>query len=160
MPHSTEKAHTNNKTPDTSPDPSTLTGQSLEVYQGRFTERSFWSKLKRATHTAGDKAIYSSLTLYYTAQSPHTPTWCKGVIYGTLGYFISLIDLIPDLTPVLGYSDDITLMLTALATLATHITPEIQDKARETTNRVLGSTKPDSAPAPVAAENESGHSTV
>ncbi|ABC31967.1 uncharacterized conserved protein [Hahella chejuensis KCTC 2396] len=92
-----------------------------------------WKKVSAAASAAGVTTVEHALTLYYTAASPNTPMWCKTVIYGALGYFISLIDGIPDLTPILGYTDDLTVMAGAIATIAAHITPEIRHQAQEKT---------------------------
>ncbi len=100
-------------------------------------EKSFWSKVKNSTSSAGYEAIHNALILYYTARAKETPLWCKTVIVGALGYFISLIDAIPDLTPILGYTDDISVMIAAVAALATHITPEIRDKAKEKADKLF-----------------------
>ena len=75
--------------------------------------------------------------LYYTLNAPNTPLWCRTVILGSLGYFISLIDGIPDLTPFLGYSDDIVILSAAVATLSQHITPEISLKASQKADIIL-----------------------
>lgn len=105
-----------------------------------YSEKSFWNKIKTSAKAAGDKTIYNVLVLFYTMRAPDTPLWCKGVILGTLGYFISVIDAIPDLTPILGYTDDLSLIVTAIGTLAAHITPEIEEKARNKANMLLGET--------------------
>lgn len=94
-------------------------------------EKSFWKKITNSASAAGHEAIYNAFVLYYTAREKETPLWCKTVIAGALGYFISLIDAIPDLTPVLGYTDDVTVMIAAIGALAAHITPEIKEKAKE-----------------------------
>jgi uncharacterized membrane protein YkvA (DUF1232 family) len=49
-----------------------------------------------------------------------------------------MIDGIPDLTPFLGYTDDISVMAAAIATVSQYITPEIKQKARTKTNALLG----------------------
>ena len=100
-------------------------------------EKSFWGKIKISTSSAGYEAIHNALILYYTARAKETPLWCKTIIVGALGYFISLIDAIPDLTPILGYTDDISVMIAAIAALATHITPEIRDKAKEKADKLF-----------------------
>lgn len=52
--------------------------------------------------------IYSCLLLYYAVESPRTPLKAKVQIYGTLGYLILPLDLIPDLLPIVGYVDDLS----------------------------------------------------
>ncbi|MCP5207470.1 MAG: DUF1232 domain-containing protein [Hahellaceae bacterium] len=102
-------------------------------YQKLYSEKGLWHKIKNTARAAGEKTIYQVLVLFYTMREPSTPVWCKGVILGTLGYFISLIDAIPDLTPIIGYTDDITLIVAAIGTLAAYITPEIEAKAKAKT---------------------------
>jgi uncharacterized membrane protein YkvA (DUF1232 family) len=105
--------------------------KSDENVTTEISEKTFWGKVKKSTTSAGYEAIHNALILYYTARAKETPLWCKTVIVGALGYFISLVDAIPDLTPILGYTDDISVMIAAVAALATHITPEIRDEAKE-----------------------------
>ena len=69
------------------------------------------------------------LQLYYTSQSPTTPVWVKGIVFGALAYFINPIDAIPDVIPIAGFSDDLAAALTAIASCSVHITPEIKKEA-------------------------------
>ncbi|PID43958.1 MAG: hypothetical protein CSA52_03285 [Gammaproteobacteria bacterium] len=105
---------------------------------GSFNEIRFWSKIGSAFQSAGQKAVFYSLVLYHTARAEETPSWAKGVILGALGYFVTLIDAIPDLTPILGYTDDLSIMVAAIGTIAAHITPELKKKAQEQTERLFG----------------------
>ncbi len=75
--------------------------------------------------------LFRVLSLYNTLRAPETPLWCRGVILGSLGYFLSTIDGIPDFTPVLGFSDDMTVLAAAIATVGHHITPEIKRQSRQ-----------------------------
>jgi uncharacterized membrane protein YkvA (DUF1232 family) len=82
--------------------------------------------------------VENALVLYYTARSPNVPRWAKATIYGALGYFVTPIDAIPDLTPLIGYTDDLGVLAAALAVVLAHVTPEIRAKARERTRSWLG----------------------
>ncbi|WCY74099.1 YkvA family protein [Pseudomonas aeruginosa] len=77
-------------------------------------------------------SIFHQRQQYYAATDSDTPTWAKTTIYGALGYFISPIDVIPDITPIVGYTDDIGVLCAALAATATHIKAEHVTKAKET----------------------------
>ena len=101
-----------------------------ERFRKDYSEDSFWAKLARYAKTAGRQTVESALQLYYASLAPETPAWAKGVIYGALGYFISPIDIIPDLIPG-GYTDDLGILAAALAAVAMHITPEIRTRAAE-----------------------------
>src|SRR5690554_7055623 len=84
-----------------------------EQYITQYSGERLQQKLKRYGRKAGMEVVERALTLYYTARAPEAPVWCKTALYGALGYFISLIDGIPDLTPVLGYTDDLAVMAAA-----------------------------------------------
>jgi uncharacterized membrane protein YkvA (DUF1232 family) len=100
------------------------------AFEKAFSERGFWDKVLKYAKAAGYEVIEKALWLYYAAQSPQTPVWAKTTIYGALGYFIFPLDAIPDLAPVLGYSDDLGVLTAAVVAVAVHITADI--KARST----------------------------
>jgi|SRR5579885_884082 uncharacterized membrane protein YkvA (DUF1232 family) len=97
----------------------------------QYSDKSFWDTLKAYALAAGRDVIEKALILYYTARSPATPAWAKAAIYAALGYFVSLIDAIPDLTPIIGYADDLGVLVAAIATVASTITPEIREQAAQ-----------------------------
>lgn len=106
-------------------------GEDKLLEQATFTEKSFWDKLKSFAKTAGQDVVERALCLYYAAQKPDTPLWAKTVIYGALTYFISPLDAVPDITPVLGYSDDLGVLVSALLTVAMYVNDEVKQQARE-----------------------------
>jgi len=75
-----------------------------------------------------------ALQLYYALKEPGMPLWAKTVIVGALGYFISPVGAIP----VVGYSDDLGVLLAAVVTVASCITDEIKAKAETQAFRWLG----------------------
>jgi len=85
------------------------------------------------TNTAmmGARVVYASLLLYYAAQQPATPRWAKSTIVGALGYLLSPIDSVPDLTPFLGFTDDLGVLMFALVTIACYITDDVRILARK-----------------------------
>ena len=101
----------------------------------RYSDESFWVKLKRYAIVAGREVVERALTLYHVARDSDTPTWAKTVIYGALGYFIAPLDAVPDFTPIVGYSDDLLILSAAVATVALHITPEVRAQARHRLDR-------------------------
>ncbi|MBG6220035.1 MULTISPECIES: DUF1232 domain-containing protein [unclassified Janthinobacterium] len=105
--------------------------QADKQYAKKYTQDSFWDKVVKFARTAGREVIEKALWLYYAAQQPNTPLWAKTAIYGALGYFISPIDAVPDITPVIGYADDLAVLAAAVATVATYITAEVKESAAE-----------------------------
>ncbi|HWK69353.1 MAG TPA: YkvA family protein [Burkholderiaceae bacterium] len=100
-------------------------------YRSAYSTSRFWKKLGPRARSIGRGALEKALYLYYAVQNEHTPKWAKRVIYGALGYFIFPLDAIPDLAPLIGYTDDLSVMTAALATVALYITPEVKAQARQ-----------------------------
>ena len=94
-----------------------------------YSEAGFWQKLNTFARKAGHDLVEKSLQLYYAAESPDTPTWARGVIFGALAYFVAPIDAIPDVTPGIGFADDLCVLIGAVSAVAAHITPEVKDQA-------------------------------
>lgn len=107
-------------------------------YEKAYNEKSFWAKTQEAVQQAGREVIEKALVLYYVGNDPKTPTWAKAVIGGALGYFIFPLDAIPDLTPVVGYSDDIGVLFAASASLGLSITKKHIAQAKKKTKELFG----------------------
>lgn len=95
-----------------------------------YTESGFWDKVANYAKVAGKTVIEKALYLYYATTSADTPIHAKAVAVAALAYFISPIDAIPDAIPVGGYSDDLAVLITALATIAPYITEDVTQKAQ------------------------------
>ena len=100
-------------------------------FAAEYSERSFWAKLADYALAAGREVVEKALVLYYAASDADTPGWARATCVGALGYFISPLDAIPDLTPVVGYSDDLGVLVLAVATIAAHVKPQHEAKAAE-----------------------------
>ena len=64
-----------------------------------------------------------------------TPKWAKAVIAAALGYFILPTDAIPDVIAMIGFTDDLSVLLGAASTVAKHTTDEHKRKAAEKMNK-------------------------
>ncbi len=62
------------------------------------------------------------------------------LITAALGYFIFPADAIPDIAPLVGFTDDFGVLMFALTQISENITPEIREKAKEKLNAWLGET--------------------
>ncbi|MEK0178630.1 YkvA family protein [Microcoleus anatoxicus] len=92
---------------------------------------TFWLKLKKLALTAGKEVIEKALILYYTAQNPKVPGWAKGVVIGALTYFISPVDAIPDVLVGIGFTDDLGVLLAAIATVSVYINADTKQQAKQ-----------------------------
>lgn len=111
---------------------------SENEFEKEFSDDSFWEKTKNYARVAGEAVLEPALKLYYSAQDSDTPTWAKTTVYGALGYFVSTIDAIPDITPIVGYTDDLGVLVAATAAVAVHIKNEHSEKAKETLKQWFG----------------------
>lgn len=102
------------------------------AFEKDYSDDSFWDKVKNYAKSAGEAALEPALKMYYAATDVDTPTWAKTIIYGALGYFISPLDVVPDITPLVGYTDDVGVLCAAVAATASHIKAEHVAKAKET----------------------------
>ena len=103
----------------------------------KFREQSFWKKVRAYAAVIGCPLLCTAFKLFYALKNPKTPTWARGVIYGALGYFISIIDAVPDITPIAGYSDDALVLAAALATLAVYVDDKAKQAAREQVRKLI-----------------------
>jgi uncharacterized membrane protein YkvA (DUF1232 family) len=103
--------------------------KSLKNQTADYSDDRFWNKVTLYAATAGVEVIEKALWLYYAAQKPNTPKWAKRSIYGALFYFINPFDLLADLTPLLGFSDDMAILALAVTTVALYIDDDVKKKA-------------------------------
>lgn len=104
--------------------------QNQNEYSKKYSEKNFFDKVLNCAQKAGISVVYAGLILYYTLQKPITPIWAKTAIIGALGYFISPIDAIVDITPVIGYSDDLGALALAITAVAMFIDEEVKNNAK------------------------------
>lgn len=71
-------------------------------------------------------------------KSPQVPRWARAAVWGSLAYLLLPFDVIPDLTPFLGYADDLGVLGAAILVVVSRITPEIRAGARDRAARWLG----------------------
>lgn len=104
--------------------------EQLNRYKKYFSDSQFWQKLQSSAREAGLKTVYTALLLFYAYRRPETPFWARSIILGVLGYFLAPIDLIPDLSPIIGYTDDLSVLVFGLITIGIHVNAEVRTKAR------------------------------
>ncbi|HAO40055.1 MULTISPECIES: YkvA family protein [unclassified Afipia] len=97
--------------------------------------RNFWLKLKRvATKLPFAEDL---LAAYYCAFDRETPRHVQVALLGAIAYFVLPFDFVPDMLPVLGFTDDAAVLATTIRMVASHITPEHREAARKAMARGL-----------------------
>lgn len=120
-------------------------------FEVAFSEKGFWRKLKRYAKSAGTEVVEKALLLFYAAQEEKAPAWAKGTITAALGYFIVPLDAITDLAPVVGYADDLGVLVLAIAAVATYINDDVREKTARKMRDWFGEEEHD------VSSSESGH---
>ena len=96
--------------------------------------RDFWGKFRRLA--ARIPFAEDLLTAYYCAFDRHTPTHVRVALLGALAYFISPLDVLPDLLPIVGLTDDAAILAGAIKLVWDNIQPAHRDAAREALARL------------------------
>ena len=99
--------------------------------------RRFWIKLKKVV----GKLPFAEdlLGAYYCAFDRQTPRHVQAALLGAIAYFILPFDFIPDMLPVLGFTDDAAILATAIRLVSAHILPEHREAARAALKRGIES---------------------
>ncbi len=100
-------------------------------FEAAYSDPGFWEKLSGYAKTAGKEVVSKALLLYYAGQEEKAPAWAKATIVAALGYFIAPLDAIVDITPAVGYADDLGVLVLALAAVASYINEDVQAKTAE-----------------------------
>lgn len=103
----------------------------FKKYSSYFNPQGFVRFIEKHFKKAGVQTIYTALLMYFAFQRKETSGWAKNIILGCLGYLIAPIDGIPDLTPVLGLTDDIGVLSFGLVMIACYINNDVRVEARK-----------------------------
>ncbi len=101
--------------------------QNLTPYRSSYSESGLWNKLSKFASKAGRTLVENVLILWYAL--PKASTSDRAVIIGTLGYFISPVDAIPDFLPG-GFVDDALVVATAVAKVRLSASPDVISRAK------------------------------
>lgn len=103
-----------------------------------FSPATFLPALRRRVRRISAPLLYSALLMFYAFRRAETPAWAKRIVLGALVYLLSPFDAIPDLSPILGYTDDLGVLSYGLVMIAAYINPEVRSSARQTLTSWIG----------------------
>lgn len=102
----------------------------VEKYQQHFDKNmalKLMVKLRKATRNkpkvvagAAGAVVNSLGSLISALDNPATPTKMKALIIGAIGYILLPLDLIPDVMPAVGYTDDLASAAGVVAAVAAY----------------------------------------
>ncbi|KCZ54282.1 hypothetical protein HY29_14700 [Hyphomonas beringensis] len=102
---------------------------TIKGADGRFTpqsiernERTAQGLVPKLLKVAGKIPFADDLAAaYFAARDPDTPLKAKGVLFAAAAYFVMPVDLMPDFIAGLGFTDDATVLATALGIVGMHV---------------------------------------
>jgi uncharacterized membrane protein YkvA (DUF1232 family) len=99
-----------------------------ERKQEERVRRDFWAALKRA----GRRIPFAedAVAAFYCATDARTPKSARMTLFAALAYFIAPFDLVPDMLALIGFGDDMAVLLGVVAVLKANLTDEHYEKAR------------------------------
>lgn len=103
-----------------------------------YSEESFFEKILGYAKAIGANLIYKALQLYFVLQKPGVPATEKAIIIAALGYLISPLDFLPDIVPVVGYSDDAVAVGLAIVKASMYIDEEVNMQAKLKLDDIFG----------------------
>jgi uncharacterized membrane protein YkvA (DUF1232 family) len=90
--------------------------------------RAFWPKFRR--FAARLPFAEDLVAAYFCAFDRDTPRRVQVALIGALAYFVLPFDFIPDMLPLIGFTDDAAVLATAIRLVSTHIRPHHREAAR------------------------------
>lgn len=105
--------------------------EKFDKYKSAYSEKGLMIKISRFAKKAGLNTTYYVLLLYCMLVSSAISLADKAIVVGALGYFISPLDVIPDLILGTGFLDDASVLVLTLGTVVNSITPSIKEAAKK-----------------------------
>lgn len=115
-----------------------ITEKELQKYEQHYSDGGFLEKLTKYGKIIGINALYKAVQLWFVMQKPDVPAGTKAVIMGALGYLIAPLDFLPDIMPVLGYTDDLVAITFALIKVQGYIDEEVERKSKNLLTKIFG----------------------
>lgn len=120
--------------------------ETLHSYSDRYNPDEMWEKLKTQAAKAGHELVVMVLTMYYTIRdriqnsnvASDIPMTDVLLLAGAIAYFVCPADLIPDILPAIGYTDDMSALTFAYKKAYGIFTTAAKGTALEKTAELLG----------------------
>ena len=90
--------------------------------------RGFWPKIRKVASQVPFAA--DALSLWWCARDPATPMAAKGMMMAALAYFVLPTDVIPDVLPALGMTDDAAVIAAVIAIVGKNLKARHKDAAK------------------------------
>lgn len=100
----------------------------------RIVKGGFWPKIRGAA--AGLPFAEDAVAAHYCAFDRETPNSVRLTLIGALAYFVMPVDLVPDVMPILGFTDDAGVLSAAIMAVGSHMDERHRAAARAMLDRL------------------------
>ena len=111
--------------------------KEVEKHVDHYSDEKFIKKAKNGGKGLGFKALSAATTLYAALKSDQMSRSNKLIILGALGYFIFPFDIVADILPLVGLSDDAFIIIAALTKVYSSITDEMKAEGEQMAAKIL-----------------------
>lgn len=118
-------------------DEAQINDRALVEYEKEYSERGLKDKIAKYGKVIGAEVLYKALQLWFVLQSDDVPASTKAIVMGALGYLIAPLDFLPDLTPLLGYSDDMVAIAFALVKVQGYVDEDVKMKSKNMLSKIF-----------------------
>lgn len=87
-----------------------------------------WTTVMRAARAI--PFMEDVIAAWFCAIDPATPRRVRLTLLAALAYFVAPVDLLPDVMPLIGFTDDAGVLMAAIALVGGHITDDHRVRAR------------------------------
>lgn len=94
----------------------------------KTVREGFWPKIGRVA--AGLPFAEDAVAAHYCAFDRETPNSVRLTLIGALAYFVMPADMVPDVLPVIGFTDDAGVISAAIMAVGSHIGEQHRAAAR------------------------------
>lgn len=91
--------------------------EDISEYSKEYSEEKYSNKVSSTFRKAGIETIFMTILLSKIMKANTTPVKKKLMIAGSLGYFIMPIDVFPDFIPIVGFLDDLAVLVSVSHTI-------------------------------------------
>lgn len=100
-------------------------------FKDKFDADALFAKIAEVSKTAGVNVVFMALVLYYALVGKEVPLRDKALVMAALGYFITPVDFIPDILGLIGFTDDMGILMLAFKQIQNNVSPEVIDHAKQ-----------------------------
>lgn len=108
-----------------------MSKDELRIYSGEYSEVKLLDKIYRFARAIGRELLFQVLLLKKVLEKADVPVKIKLAIIGALGYLICPVDIIPDIIPAAGYTDDAAAVAAVYQMVQMYITEDDKVLARK-----------------------------